>query len=143
MDIGAGFSKPVIRGLGFNRVAVVDRGVVQQNQQWGADHGLEIDQYDVDRARVHKGPMSLFHGSDAMGGVIEVLPPLVPKEDAFRGEASIIAKNNDLLGTSFMLSNKQGAGLRARATLQAYGDYRIPTDTIEYLSWKMRYTGAG
>lgn len=143
MDIGAGFSKPVIRGLGFNRVAVVDRGVVQQNQQWGADHGLEIDQYDVDRARVHKGPMSLFHGSDAMGGVIEVLPPLVPKEDAFRGEASIIAKgNNDLLGTSFMLSNKQGSWFtRARATLQAYGDYRIPTDTIEYLSWKMPVYG--
>lgn len=52
MDIGAGFSKPVIRGLGFNRVAVVDRGIVQQNQQWGADHGLEIDLYDVDNVRV-------------------------------------------------------------------------------------------
>src|SRR5690554_53700 len=56
MDIGAGFSKPVIRGLGFNRVAVADRGIVQQNQQWGADHGLEIDQYAVDGVRVHKGP---------------------------------------------------------------------------------------
>ena len=128
MDIGAGFSKPVIRGLGFNRVAVVDRGIVQQNQQWGADHGLEIDQYDVDRARVHKGPMSLFHGSDAIGGVIEVLPPLVPHEDMFRGEASLIAKgNNDLLGASVMVSKKRGDWFaRARATIQDYGDYRVP-----------------
>ena len=56
MDIGTGFSKPVIRGLGFNRVAVVDKGIVQQSQQWGADHGLEIDQYDVDNVSIHKGP---------------------------------------------------------------------------------------
>lgn len=143
MDIGAGFSKPVIRGLGFNRVAVVDRGIVQQNQQWGADHGLEIDQYDVDRARVHKGPMSLFHGSDAIGGVIEVLPPFVPDEDMFRGEASLIAKgNNSLFGASVMVSRKRGDWFtRARATIQDYGDYRVPTDTIEYLTWKMPVHG--
>lgn len=143
MDIGAGFSKPVIRGLGFNRVAVVDRGIVQQNQQWGADHGLEVDQYDVDRARVHKGPMSLFHGSDAIGGVIELLPPLVPEEDMFRGEAALIAKgNNDLFGASVMASRKRGNWFtRARVTVQDYGDYRIPADTITYLTWKMPVHG--
>ena len=143
MDIGAGFSKPVIRGMGFNRVAVVDRGIVQQNQQWGADHGLEIDQYDVDRVRVHKGPMSLFHGSDAIGGVIEVLPPLLPEEDMFRGEAALITKvTNGLFGASVMASRKKGDWFtRARATLQSYGDYRIPTDTITYLTWKMPVHG--
>lgn len=139
MDIGAGFSKPVIRGLGFNRVAVVDKGVVQQNQQWGADHGLEIDQYDVDNVRVHKGPMSLFFGSDAIGGVIEIMPPVVPDEDMFWGDATLIGKsNNDLLGASVMASKKKGnLFFRGRATLQSYGDYRIPADTIEYLTWKM------
>lgn len=54
MDIGSGFSKPVIRGLGFNRLAIVDKNIIQQNQQWGADHGIEIDQYNVDNAVVHK-----------------------------------------------------------------------------------------
>ena len=139
MDIGAGFSKPVIRGLGFNRVAVVDKGIVQQNQQWGADHGLEIDQYDVDNVRVHKGPMSLFFGSDAIGGVIEIMPPVVPDEDMFWGDATLIGKsNNDLLGASVMASKKKGnLFFRGRATLQSYGDYRIPADTIEYLTWKM------
>lgn len=139
MDIGAGFSKPVIRGLGFNRVAVVDRGIVQQNQQWGADHGLEIDQYDVDQVRVHKGPMSLFHGSDAMGGVIELLPPQVPERDMLWGDATLIGKsNNNLLGASVMTSLKRGnLFYRARATVQSYADYRIPADTIEYLTWRM------
>lgn len=139
MDIGAGFSKPVIRGFGFNRVAVVDKGVVQQNQQWGADHGLEIDQYDVDGVRVHKGPMSLFYGSDAIGGVIEILPAVIPFEDMFWGDATLIAKsNNDLLGASVSASVKRGnLFVRGRATVQSYADYRVPADTIEYLTWRL------
>lgn len=139
MDIGAGFSKPVIRGMAFNRVAVVDKGIVQQNQQWGADHGLEIDQYDVDQARVHKGPLSLLYGSDAMGGVIEILPANVPETDMFWGDATMIAKsNNDLLGASVMASLKRGRWFaRARVTAQEYGDYRIPADTITYLTWQL------
>ena len=139
MDIGAGFSKPVIRGLGFNRVAVVDKGIVQQNQQWGADHGLEIDQFDVDGVRLHKGPMSLYFGSDAIGGVIEILPATIPQNDMFWGDATIIAKsNNDLLGASVVASIKKGKlFLRGRATVQSYGDYKIPTDTINYQTWEM------
>jgi|AGTN01.3.fsa_nt_gi Outer membrane receptor proteins, mostly Fe transport len=139
MDIGAGFSKPVIRGFGFNRVAVVDKGIVQQNQQWGADHGLEIDQYDVDNVRVHKGPMSLLFGSDAIGGVIEILASNVPRSDMFWGDATLISKsNNDLYGASVMASWKKGRWfVRGRATAQNYGDYRIPVDTITYLTWKM------
>ena len=78
MDIGAGFSKPVIRGLGFNRIAVSENGIKQEGQQWGSDHGLEIDAFNIDEVRVRKGPASLLFGSDAMGGVIEVLPPVTP-----------------------------------------------------------------
>lgn len=139
MDIGAGFSKPMIRGFGFNRVAVVDKGVVQQNQQWGADHGLEIDQYDVDGVRVHKGPMSLFYGSDAIGGVIEILPPVIPFEDMFWGDVTLISKsNNDLMGASGAASVKRGSlFVRGRATVQSYSDYRVPADTIEYLTWRL------
>jgi len=143
MDIGAGFSKPVIRGLGFNRVAVVDRGIVQQNQQWGADHGLEIDQYDVDNVRVHKGPMSLFFGSDAMGGVIEILPAIVPDGDGIRGDALFSFKsNNDRYGTSINIRRKKGYWfLRGSATLQRYADYRLPADTVTYLTWRMPLYG--
>ncbi len=48
IDIGSGQSKPVIRGLGFNRVVVVENNIKHEAQQWGADHGLEIDQYAID-----------------------------------------------------------------------------------------------
>lgn len=50
MAIGSGQSKPVIRGLGFNRLAVAVDGIKHEGQQWGDDHGLEIDQFAIDRA---------------------------------------------------------------------------------------------
>lgn len=76
---GSGISKPVVRGLGFNRVVVVNDGVRQEGNQWGAEHGIEIDAQSISSAEILKGPASLMYGSDAMAGVIifhdEVLPP--------------------------------------------------------------------
>jgi outer membrane receptor protein involved in Fe transport len=64
----------MIRGLGFNRITVTENGVKQEGQQWGADHGLEIDAFNAGQVSVRKGPSSLLYGSDAMGGAIEVKP---------------------------------------------------------------------
>jgi iron complex outermembrane receptor protein len=67
---GSGISKPVIRGLGYNRVVVVNDGVRQEGQQWGDEHGIEMDENEVSRVEILKGPASLMYGSDAMAGVI-------------------------------------------------------------------------
>jgi len=110
MDIGAG--KPMIRGLGFNRIAVSENGIKQEGQQWGADHGLEIDAFNVDEVRILKGPSSLLYGSDAMGGVIEILPLLPQKENRFFGEAALLGKSvNGTVGGSLMLGIEKNAWL--------------------------------
>lgn len=67
---GAGISKPIIRGLGYNRVIVVNDGVRQEGQQWGDEHGIEIDDQSVHSAQILKGPASLMYGSDGLAGVI-------------------------------------------------------------------------
>ncbi len=67
---GGAISKPVIRGLGYNRVLVVDRGVRQEGQQWGDEHGVEVDAMAVGSVEIQKGPATLMYGSDAMAGVI-------------------------------------------------------------------------
>ncbi|MBQ8047630.1 MAG: TonB-dependent receptor [Prevotella sp.] len=67
---GSGISKPVIRGLGYNRVVVVNDGIRQEGQQWGDEHGIEIDAETVNSVEILKGPASLRYGSDAMAGVI-------------------------------------------------------------------------
>lgn len=80
ISTGSSISKPVIRGLGYNRVIVVQDGVRQEGQQWGDEHGIEIDEFDVDRVEILKGPASLIYGSDAMAGVISMLSsPILPK----------------------------------------------------------------
>ena len=62
----------MIRGLGFDRIAVAQNGIKQQGQQWGADHGLEISEWNVDQIEIIKGAGALQYGSDAIGGVISI-----------------------------------------------------------------------
>jgi iron complex outermembrane recepter protein len=134
INMGTGISKPVIRGMSFNRIAVAENGVKQEGQQWGADHGLEIDQYNVERVEIIKGPASLIYGSDAMGGVINIRPPVFPQEGSFISSlTSFGATNNDLLGTSlFAAGNTKGKIFRARLTHQTYGDYKVPAEDFTY-----------
>ena len=67
---GSGISKPIIRGLGYNRVVVMSEGVRQEGQQWGDEHGVEVDGNTVNSVEILKGPASLMYGSDAMAGVV-------------------------------------------------------------------------
>ena len=128
MDIGSGFSKPMIRGMGFNRVAVLENGIKQEGQQWGADHGLELDAFNVDAVNVMKGPASLLYGSDAMGGVIDIAPVQVPAENMLFGDVTLLGKSvNETIGASLMLGIKRNAWYtRLRYSEQRFGDYRIP-----------------
>ncbi|HEY1872043.1 MAG TPA: TonB-dependent receptor plug domain-containing protein, partial [Chitinophagaceae bacterium] len=71
---GPNISKPYIRGLGFNRILTLYDGVRQEGQQWGDEHGIEVDQYGVQKVEVIKGPASLSYGSDALAGVINLIP---------------------------------------------------------------------
>ncbi|MGN6567591.1 MAG: TonB-dependent receptor, partial [Flavipsychrobacter sp.] len=70
---GPAVSKPVIRGLSYNRIVTLNDGVRQEGQQWGDEHGIEIDDYNVSRVEVLKGPASLMYGSDAIAGVINII----------------------------------------------------------------------
>ena len=70
LSTGAGIGKPVIRGLSGNRIAVFSQGVRLENQQWGDEHGLGLDEYGYEQVEIIKGPASLLYGSDALGGVL-------------------------------------------------------------------------
>ena len=133
MSIGSGQSKPTIRGLGFNRLAVSEDGVKHEGQQWGDDHGLEIDQFAVDRAEVIKGPAALLYGSDAIGGVLSLYTNHVPTAP-LSGSVQLFGRsNNELLGLSAKVGGRRGKFFyRANATLTDYADYRVPTDSIQY-----------
>ena len=73
LTTGAGISKPVIRGLFGNRIQTVLLGLRFDNQQWQDEHGLGLSDIGVDRVEIIKGPSSLFYGSEAMGGVLNIV----------------------------------------------------------------------
>lgn len=134
MDIGSGQSKPTIRGLGFNRVVVVQDGIKHEAQQWGVDHGLEIDQFGIGDIRIIKGPASLLYGSDAIAGTIVIESPPVPLANTRSGEVNLTGQtNNQLMGISaFLQARKDKWFYRGQLTYRNYGDYRVPTDKISY-----------
>jgi iron complex outermembrane receptor protein len=107
---GSGISKPGIRGLGYNRVVTVNDGVRQEGQQWGDEHGIEIDEQTVDRVELLKGPASLMYGSDAMAGVINFLPASPLPEGKIEGNIfTNYQTNNGLAAYSLDLAGHQNA----------------------------------
>jgi iron complex outermembrane receptor protein len=107
---GAGISKPVIRGLGYNRVVVVNDGIRQEGQQWGDEHGIEIDEFSVGRVEILKGPASLSYGSDAMAGVINFISsPTLPEGKIIGNLLANYQTNNGLYAYSANIAgNKKG-----------------------------------
>ncbi|WP_228520333.1 TonB-dependent receptor [Flavobacterium sp. CSZ] len=137
ISIGSGGSKPLIRGMSFNQVIVVENGIKHEGQQWGADHGLEIDQYAVNRVEIIKGPSSFLYGSDAIGSAINIKPVPFPSKNVLGGIADFTGKsNNEQFGGSFNLFGRNEKWFfDTRITAMEYGDYRVPTDTVHVYNY--------
>ena len=138
-SIGSGQSKPTIRGMGFNRMVVSENGIKHEGQQWGDDHGLEMDQNAIDAVEVVKGPAALLYGSDAIGGVLALKSNAIPTS-AFEGSASLFGNSSsDLLGMALRLGGRsKGFFWKAVASWSDYADARVPTDSIQYYSYQIR-----
>lgn len=110
ITVGPSISKPVIRGLGYNRVVVINDGVRQEGQQWFDEFGIEIDANSINKVEVLKGPASLRYGSDAMAGVINFLSPTVVNEGNIKGNlAGNFQTNNGLIdGSANLAGNHKG-----------------------------------
>lgn len=110
LTTGSSISKPIIRGLGYNRVVVLSDGVRQEGQQWGDEHGIEVDGSSVGSVEILKGPASLMYGSDAMAGVVILHPnPTLAEGDINAKFGSEYQTNNGLFGFDLsMAGNKNG-----------------------------------
>jgi iron complex outermembrane receptor protein len=105
---GPNVSKPFIHGLGYNRVITLQDGIRQEGQQWGDEHGIEVDQNSIDRVEVIKGPASLTYGSDAIGGVVNLISPApVPEGKILGSVQGLYGTNQGLYNGSFRLQGNQ------------------------------------
>ena len=127
---GPNVSKPFIRGLGYNRILTLYDGVRQEGQQWGDEHGIEVDEYGVDHVEVIKGPASLSYGSDALAGVVNLIPTQPAPEGKMIGDITTdYQTNNKYIGGSAMLAaTKKGMEWMARISHKQAVDYQDKID---------------
>jgi iron complex outermembrane recepter protein len=130
ISTGPNVAKPVIRGLGYNRILTMFDGIRQEGQQWGDEHGVEIDQFLIDRVEVVKGPASLIYGSDALAGVVNLLPAIPAPAGMIRGSLMTqYQTNNDEWASSIAFDgNTQGFTWGFRGSLKEAADFRNKAD---------------
>jgi iron complex outermembrane receptor protein len=145
ISTGPAISKPIIRGLGYNRVVVMNDGIRQEGQQWGDEHGIEIDEYNVSRTEVLKVPASLIYGSDALAGVINIISNVPVSEGVIKGNIfSNYQTNNRLMGNHFDLAgNKKGFIWGINMSAKSAGDYKNKYDGTVFNSRFLERNGGG
>lgn len=141
LNTGVGIAKPIIRGMMGQRVAVFDEGIKQEGQQWGMDHGLEIDPFQASRIELIKGPAALQYGADAIGGVVRILPEAIPDSGWHGGFRSIYKSNNQHWGGALSTTyRKEHFFLIARYSRQRFSDFRVPATEFTYNSFILPIT---
>ncbi len=127
VSTGTSIGKPVIRGLSGNRVLVYSQGVRIENQQFGDEHGLGLNDSGVESVEVIKGPASLLYGSDALGGVLYFNPEKFANANTFKANFSQKYFSNTQ-GSSSSLGLKTSTDnwkFMTRGSYNTHSDYKI------------------
>ncbi len=129
LKTGNSVVKPVIHGLYGSRVAIVNDGLRQQDQEWGVEHAPNIDVNSANNIEVIKGASALRYGGDAIGGTIIIEPSRVISKDTLIGRAILQGQTNGRGGTATAtINNYRNSGWYQQATLtyKRLGDFESP-----------------
>ena len=100
IQTGPSIYKPMLHGLHSNRITMLNNGVRQEGQQWGQEHGPEIDPFIASELSVVKGAATVRYGSDAIGGVILVKPAPLRDSAGVGGAVQLVAGKVFTLGAA-------------------------------------------
>lgn len=137
LSMTTGIGKPVIRGLTHNRIVTLDNGQRTETQQWGHDHSPNVETANAEQVEVIKGPASVLYGSDALGGVVNVIAPKVMDAHGiapFARARLTTAYNANVRGPDATLrvdAARGGLGARLALTGRATGDMRVPGGRLD------------
>lgn len=131
IQTGASISKPVIHGMHSNRILVLNNGIRQEGQQWGAEHAPEVDPFIAGRLTVVKGAASVRYGPDAIAGVILVEPRPLRNSAGIGGELNLAGFSNGRQGAASAMLEGNFAKLpplswRAQGTVKRSGNINTP-----------------
>jgi iron complex outermembrane recepter protein len=129
---GPNASRPVIRGLGEDRIRVLTNGLGSIDASTvSPDHAATADGLEADAIEVLRGPAALRYGGNAIGGVVNVVTGAIPSErltDTVSGSTfagfSTAEKSRAFGGNASV--GGEGLVLRAEGWSRKNGDFAIP-----------------
>jgi iron complex outermembrane receptor protein len=137
VSTGLQIGKPMVRGLYGPRVLVTHDGSRLEDYSWSEEDGPSIDSRLAERVEVIRGPASVLYGSDALSGVVNVVPaetPSSPTGEPFThaGLDAYAATNNIELGSAARLEGARGnLGWRLFGTGRFAGSYHAPAGEVD------------
>lgn len=151
LSTGNSIAKPVLHGMHSNRLLILNNGVRLEGQQWGTEHGPEIDPFTAAEFRVITGANSVRYGPDAIAGVIQINPRPLRATPGWDGAVELAGFSNGRQGVvSARLDGqvKQLPGLswRGQGTYKRGGNVETPnyflkntgSEELDF-SWAARY----
>ncbi|MDB5227213.1 MAG: TonB-dependent outer rane receptor protein [Bacteroidota bacterium] len=129
LKTGTTISKPIIHGLYGDRISIVNNGVKLETQDWGSEHAPEIDPFASNTIKVVKGAGSLEYGTDAMGGMVLMEPPILQKTKHIKANVSFIGQTNGhgiTTSANFEQGFKKQFAYFIQGTYKRLGDGQAP-----------------
>ncbi|HUF14097.1 MAG TPA: TonB-dependent receptor [Longimicrobiales bacterium] len=134
-SMGPGPARPVIRGLGGDRVLILEDGErVGDLSAGSADHAVAVDPIDAERIEVVRGPAALFYGSNALGGIVNVITEEIPTTlpDRLHGGATLQGRSvSEAMAGEASLANAFGRlSFRGSVSLRDAGALGTPLGDV-------------
>ena len=135
-SLGPAPSRPVIRGLDGDRVAILEDGqrTGDLSSQSG-DHGVAVNPAAAHKIEVVRGPATLLYGANAIGGLVNIINNQIPIQPQSKFEGGFIsdfgtgARDGGVSGDA-LFGNNQWA-VHASGTARGSGDVRTPDGIVD------------
>jgi len=128
-------SSPIIRGLDGPRVMITQNGLdVGDASRVGPDHVVSSDASTATQIEVLRGPATLFYGSGAIGGVVNVVDNRIPT--TIDNQVDYFLKHNDVadeneaslnVNTGVELDKDSAIAFHVDAFYRESNDYKLPS----------------
>jgi iron complex outermembrane receptor protein len=144
---GPGPSRPVIRGLDGDRVLILENGARTGDlSSQSADHGVNLDPASATQIEVVRGPATLLYGSNALGGVVNIVSDEIPNKPVKGARGNLTLQGgtaNDEAGAAGNVTGGNGRwAFRAGGSASRTGDVKTPEGDIPNSQTNMKSAGA-
>ncbi|MCF8241275.1 MAG: TonB-dependent receptor [Melioribacteraceae bacterium] len=135
-SMGPAPARPVIRGLGGDRVVISeDGGKTVDLSATSADHAVTVETFSVERIEVLRGPQVLLHSPTTIGGIVNVVRNEIPTERQNNITGNIggywETANSGLLGSGVVTVPVKNFSFRGEFSHRHAGDISTPIGTLK------------